>query len=113
MNNLKEFDIVPYQKVKKDPRQLLYHFPSLPTIKYAKMMDVYSHNKAIKAAQDVANSLGYLLIPFPCVHQKRAKKKELDNKKIRIGRSPFYLFKIDELTTNEKTKLINYITDIN
>lgn len=111
MNELKEFSIVPKEFEKKDPRQLLYHFPSLPVVKYAKLMQVYSFNTTVKVAEELANRQGYVLLPFKCIHWQRAQK--FSERRLKIGKNTFYLMQLKELTGNEKSKMIDYIEEVN
>lgn len=110
IHNLKEYSIVPKNFKGKDPRALLYHFPSLPIVKYAKLMQKYSFNQALEAAESVANYSGYLLLPSACMHWQRVKNHF--ERRVKVGKNTFYLMRDYELTRSEKNKLMNYIDDL-
>lgn len=112
MDDLKEFSIVPKKFGEKDPRELIYHFPSFPIVKYAKIMQVFTFNTALKVAEELANKQGYLLLPFCCIHWQRAQKFGTE-RRFKIGKKTFYLMQPKELTKTEKNKLIMYIEEIN
>ena len=112
MDDLKAFSIVPKNFNKKDPRQLLYHYPSLPIVKYAKLMQTYSFNQALSVAEDLAHRQGYILLPFKCIHWQRAQKYGLE-RRVKIGKYSFYLMRLKEITKSEQSKLDYYIKEIN
>src|SRR5690606_32501187 len=108
---MEEYSIVPPQYKKKDPRSLLYHFPSLPIVKYAKLMQQFSFYQALEVAENLANRQGYILLPWSCIHWQRAKNFGRD-RKVKIGRKSFFMMRLDELTKSEKEKLEMYIEEM-
>ncbi|WP_175615914.1 hypothetical protein [Piscibacillus halophilus] len=102
--------IVPKKFKTKDPRQLLYHFPNMPVVKYAKMMQEFSFIHALACAEDVAHKTGHILVPYSCMHWER--KKKLIDMRIKIGRNSFFLLKEYELTKTEKRKLEIYVEEL-
>lgn len=108
--DLKKYSVVNQKYKEKDPRTLLYHFPSLPVITYAKMMQTYSFHQAVDAAERVSHHHGYLLVPSICIHWGRVKK--FVNRRVKIGRNNFYFLRPKEMTKVEKEKLKNYIEDL-
>lgn len=112
-NEQKKFSIVPQNYDKdKDPRALLYHYPSLPIVKYAKLMQVYMHNAMLQVAQEIADNLDYILVPARCMHWERVKKIG-SGRRVRVGRHNFYLLKEKEMTKAEIRKLLLYMDQIN
>lgn len=109
MDDLKKYSIVPPGN-DKDPRALLYHFPSLPIVKYAKMMQKYSFIQAVESAERVAHLSNYILLPSKCMHWQRVKKNH--ERRLKIGKNTFYLMRLNELTRMEKQKLLYYIEDL-
>jgi hypothetical protein len=107
---MEEYSLVPNQYKKKDPRSLLYHFPSLPIVKYAKLMQQFSFYQALEVAEDLANRQGYILLPWSCIHWQRAKQYSND-RKIKIGRNSFFMMQPSELTKTEESKLQHYIEE--
>lgn len=108
---MQEYSIVPAQYKKKDPRALLYHYPNLPIVKYAKLMQQFSFFQALEVAEDLANRQGYILLPWTCMHWQRAKLYGRD-RKVKIGRNSFFMMKLDELTKSEREKLELYIQEM-
>lgn len=94
-----------------DPRSLLYHYPSLPIVKYAKLMQKYSFNQALDVAENMAHRLGYLLIPSACMHWQRIQKYGSD-RRVKIGKFNYYLLRLDEMTKSEFRKLEKYIEEM-
>lgn len=101
--------IVPERKI-KDPRQLLYHFPSIPAQKYAKMVATFHHDQMLKMAEKLARGLGYILVPGCCLHWK--KKQEFADRQINIGKFTYYTLKREEMTKQAYAKLMQYIQEI-
>lgn len=110
LSDLKEYSILPKDYKSKDPRNLLYHFPSLPIVKYAKLMQTFSFHQALGVAEDLGHRLGYVLLPSHCMHWQRIQKN--GERRVKIGRNSFYLMRLNELTRNEKSKLINHIEEV-
>lgn len=110
LEELKEYSVVPRRFKAKDPRALLYHFPSLPIVKYAKLMQKYSFNQALEAAEGVAHYSGYLLLPSRCMHWQRVKNHF--ERRVKVGKHTFYLMRLKELTKSERQKLMYYIDDL-
>lgn len=104
--------VLPPKFKKRDPRQLLYHYPSMPVIKYAKMMQEYSFFHALSVAEDIAHKQGFLLIPYSCMHWER-KKHFASNRRVKIGRNSYFMLKENEMTPSEKRKFKEYVNDIN
>jgi len=109
--DLKEYSILPEDYKSKDPRNLLYHFPSLPVVKYAKLMQTWSFYQALGVAEDLAHRQGYVLLPSFCMHWQRVQKHGPD-RRVKIGRNSFYLMRLKELTKTEKNKLENHIEEV-
>ena len=101
--------IVPARKI-KDPRQLLYHFPSIPAQKYAKMVATFHHDQMLKMAEQLARGLGYILVPGSCLHWK--KKQEYENRRVSIGCFTFYTLKREEMTKQANDKFLQYVSEI-
>ncbi len=101
--------IVPQRKI-KDPRQLLYHFPSIPAQKYAKMVATFHHDQMLKMAEKLANGLGYILVPGSCLHWK--KKQEFEARQVNVGKFTYYTLKREEMTKQTLEKYLQYVEDI-
>jgi hypothetical protein len=110
--NLEKFSLVPKEYKKKDPRSLLFFYPqSINIVAYAKKMQVFAFYQSLEVAEDLARKQGFILLPWSCIHWKRAKNFGAD-RKIKIGRSSFFLMKLNELTKNEEIKLERYLEDL-
>lgn len=103
--------ILPPKYRDKDPRQLLYHYPSMPVVKYAKMMQEFSFYHALAVAEDIAHRQGFILVPYSCMHWERKKRFAAD-RRVKIGRRSFYMMRESELTPHEKRKLQKYVEQI-
>lgn len=109
---MKRYSLVPDDYKKNDPRSLAYFYPtSLNIVSFAKKMQEFSFYQALEVAEEMANKQGFILVPWSCIHWKRAKTFGHD-RKIKVGRKSFFLLKVNELTKNEKEKLEEYISQI-
>lgn len=111
VEELKEYSILPSDYKNKDPRNLLYHFPSLPVVKYAKLMQTWAFIQALSVAEDLAHRQEYVLLPSFCMHWQRIQKHGTD-RRVKIGRNSFYLMRLNELTKTEKYKLENHVQEV-
>jgi hypothetical protein len=110
--NVETFSLVPKEYKKKDPRTLLFYYPtSINIVAYAKKMQKFSFYQALEVAEDLAKKQGYILLPWSCIHWQRAKNFGID-RKVKIGRKSFFLMKPDELTRSEKYKLERYLEEL-
>ena len=110
--DLKSLSLVPNEYKDKDPRALAYLFPtSLNLVAYAKKMQEFTYYQSLEAAETVAHNLGYILIPWTCIHWRRAAKIAAD-RKVKIGRKSFYMFKLEEMTKKEKESLLEYLNEL-
>lgn len=106
---MKHYSLVPKDYKEKDPRPLLYLYPnSINIVAYAKKMQEFSFYQALEVAEDLAKRQGFILLPWDCIHWKRAKNYGSD-RKIKIGRKSFFLMKTNELTKSETSKLKAYL----
>ncbi|MBQ6448887.1 hypothetical protein KGR20_09475 [Cytobacillus oceanisediminis] len=107
------FSLIPPDYKKEDPRGLLYLYPnSLNIVAYARKMQQFSFYQSLQVAETLAKRQGYILLPWSCIHWKRAKTLGHD-RKIKIGRKSYFLVKVDELTSKEETKLNTYLEEMN
>lgn len=108
---MSEMTLVPDKFKDRDPRTLLYHFPHMPVIKYAKLMQEYTFYKLLKTAEQVAKMNGYILIPYSCMNwQRRANFAE--QRKIKVNNHSFFMMKYEELTNSERKKLDQYLSEL-
>jgi uncharacterized membrane protein len=104
------YSLVPARYKEKDPRNLLYHFPSMPIVKFAKITQKFYFFKQLEVAQDIVNRMGYILLPSVCMHWERV--KQFTDRRIKIGRNSFFMMKPEELTDTENRKLREYLEEI-
>lgn len=110
--NIGDYSLVPERYRDKDPRSLLYLYPtSINIVAYAKKMQRFSFYQALEVAEDLAKRQGYILLPYSCIHWERAKKFG-GERRVKIGRNSFYLMRESELTKREKEKLISHLEDL-
>lgn len=110
--NLSKITLVPREYRKKDPRSLLYYYPtSINVVAYAKKMQKFSFYQTLEVAEELAKKQGYILLPYSCMHWQRAKNYGVD-RKIKIGRNSYFLMKPHELTKTEKVKLQRYLEEV-
>lgn len=109
--NLQKYSILPDAFHNKDPRNLLYHFPSLPKVKFAKIMRKFCFFKQLEVAEEMAHKLGYILVPFECMNWQR-KKNFSNDRKVKIGRNSYFMMNVNELNKNEINKLQRYIQEL-
>ncbi|MFC4323694.1 hypothetical protein [Litchfieldia salsa] len=106
-----KLSVVPDNFKDRDPRNLLYHFPSMPVVKYAKIMQEYCFFKQLKVAEEMAHKLGFILVPFDCMNWQR-KKNFSSDRKVKIGRNSYFMMKLNELTKSENAKLRSYVDEL-
>lgn len=105
------YSVLPHTFKDKDPRHLLFHFPSFPVVKYAKIMQEYCFYKQLKVAEEVAHKQGFILVPFDCMHWQRKKLFGAD-RKVKIGKNSYFMMNPNELTKSEEQKLNDYIQEL-
>lgn len=109
---IENFSLVPQGYKEKDPRGLAFLYPqSLNIVAYAKKMQIFSFYQALDVAENMAKSLGFILLPYSCIHWERRKKFGKD-RKVKVGRKSFFMLRENELTKNEKSKLYSHLADI-
>lgn len=106
-----DYSVVPDGYRDKDPRTLLYHYPSMPKILYAKKMQEFCFFYALEAAEKVAHKEGYILVPYECIHWQRKKVLSAQGRKIKIGRRSYFLMRPNEMTENERKKFDQYLSE--
>lgn len=106
-----DYTLVPSDYKAKDPRPLTYLFPgSINLVAYTKQLQVFNFYQQLEVVEQLAHNLGYILLPFSCMHWERAKKFGYD-RKVKIGRKSYFLLRPDEMTKGEKRKLESYINE--
>lgn len=109
---IKDFSLVPADYKEKDPRALAYLYPTtLNIVAYAKQMQKFSFYQSLEIVEDVANNLGYILLPYDCLHWQRRQKFGAE-RKVKIGRKSFFLLRKSELTKTEKSKLYKHLSAV-
>lgn len=112
--NLKNYSLVPNDLLDKDPRNLAYYMPesvratNISFISFLKRMQRFSFYQNISYFEEFAHANNMILLPASVLHWRRREKLG-DSRRFRIGRSAFYLVRVDELTEGEKKKLLDHI----
>lgn len=104
------YTLVPNKYREHDPRSLLYHNPSIPIVKYAKLMQEFCFHQGLEIAEKMAHRQDCVLVPYGCVHWQRAKNYG-EKRKIKVGRNSFFILRPSELTRTEVKKIEHYIDE--
>ncbi|NEU27709.1 hypothetical protein G3M74_16665 [Paenibacillus polymyxa] len=99
--------IVPANKIKHDPQELLYHFPSIQPVRYTKLSQEYYFWSQVKTAEQIAGMFGRLLVPASCLHWQR--KTRHAERRVHIGKSCYYALAEKELTKMEHEKYMSMV----
>lgn len=103
--------IVPDKYQNRDPRNLVYHYPSIPAVKLSKILAEYYYYRALECAEITALKCGYLLVPYSCINWRR--RKELSGgRKVKVLGKSFWMLKDHELTRVERVKLDEYYSEL-
>lgn len=109
---IEDFTLIPKSYKEKDPRGLAYLYPTtLNIVAYAKQMQVFSFYRALEVAEKMARNLGYVLMPYDCLHWQR-RQRFSEERKVKIGRKSFFMLRKDELTKTEEQKLFKHLNEI-
>jgi len=102
--------VVPVRQV-RDPRQLLYHYPSLPAVRYAQLMQEYHHDSLLRLAEDLSRRLGYLLVPSSCLHWRKKQEIAID-RLVSVGKNTYYMLKREEMPEKAYQKFLEYVEEL-
>ncbi|MMZ53484.1 hypothetical protein D1872_152730 [compost metagenome] len=102
--------IVPLNKVKHDPQELLYQFPSIPKIRYTKLSQEYYFWRQVQNAESIAAMFGRLLIPASCLHWQR--KNLFSERRVQVGRNCYYVLDKGEMTKTEHAKYMAIVKEM-
>lgn len=95
-----KFSLVDVGVIRRDPRKLSFLAPKLPLSRFRALTDEYYRACAIKAAEEVANIAGQLLVPSGCMSKKR---RDPARRLMIFGRT-YYVLSLDEMTPIEIQK---------
>ncbi|MED3201346.1 hypothetical protein P4388_34070 [Bacillus thuringiensis] len=95
----------------KDPQSLLYLNPSLSAQKLVKMYNKYIFFKQLQLAEDMAGKMGFILLPYDCMHWER-RQQFRDDRSVKVGRNSYFMMTTNELTRTEQRKLQAYIQSL-
>jgi|SRR5690625_122408 len=111
--NLRDISIVHKRYKEKDPRTLPFLYPErINIVAYAKRVQIFSFFYTLEVAENLVKKLGFILLPWSCMHWERVKEYGSD-RRVKIGRRSFFMMKPSELTKREREKLIEYVEDLN
>ncbi len=102
--------VVPVRKV-RDPRQLLYHYPSMNAQRYAQLVAEFHHDQMLRMAENIANGLGFLLVPACCLNWKFIAKISAE-RKVSVGRNAYFMLKRSEMSRRAYEKFIKYVREL-
>lgn len=95
-------NLVPEQKILKDPRKLSFLFPSMSLRRYKELTDNYYREKCLYTLEKVAQLTGRMIVPCAAIHWQR--KKRYADRYLELFGKAYYLFRPDELTEKERKK---------
>ncbi|MGR5977255.1 hypothetical protein ACT7DE_30615 [Bacillus paranthracis] len=104
--------VIPNKFQDKDPRQLLYHFPTLTSGEVSEIISRVLFFKQLELAEDMAHKMGFILVPYECMHWQR-KKAFGSDRKVKVGRNSYFMMQQNELTRTERRKLEEYLEELN
>ena len=87
----------------KNPKNLVYLYPSMPKIRLAEKMETYYRAQTIRAAEQAAFTISSLLVPASCIHYKR---RDQNKRVVLFGRS-YYIVRRDQMTYLEMQKYVD------
>lgn len=99
--------IVAHDKVKNDPRQLVYHFPSIPNVKMSKILNRYFYYRSVRIGEEIAQITGHLFVPAEVMHWRR--KNIYVDRRVCISGRYYYVLLESEMTKGEKEKYAELI----
>lgn len=102
---MKQLTLVDHAKLKKNPRGLLYLYPSIPAIRYKKIADRYHENYALDVAEQLAKMFGCHLVPAACIHHSR----KVPSRRIMIYGRSYYAKRPDELSKTEMRRFLEHV----
>jgi len=89
----------------RDPRGLLFKFPSMPAIKYKYISDRFYRNYTLDVAEKIAAMFGCYLVPAACVHHRRKNPE----RRIMIHGHSYYVRHPDEMNEIEYEKFLQFV----
>lgn len=104
------YSIVPQGRC-RDPRQLLYHYPSIPVVRYAQLVAEFHHIQMLRLAEDIAHKQGFLLVPASVLHW-RQKQEIAAERQVTVGKQVFYMMRKTELSKRALEKLQEYLEEL-
>lgn len=94
--------LVNAKKIKKDPRNLVYLFPSIPATEYKRRTDDYYRYVCLQALEKVAAMTGKIVVPAVCIHWER--KKKLADRRVKLFTKTYYIVEQNEISQTEYEK---------
>ncbi|WP_298737657.1 hypothetical protein [uncultured Chitinophaga sp.] len=94
--------LVANEKIERDPRKLAYLYPKMPVGRYKDLVDEYYRNTTLRAAEQIAQMSGCILVPSRCLNHKRRDS----SRRLMVLGYAYYNIPEDELTDLERAKYI-------
>lgn len=105
-SKVRDFTLVDRSKL-RDPRQLLYHYPSLSAVKYMYISERFYRNFTLKTAEDICKMFGYLVVPATCL---RSTSKDA-SRRLLIHGYAYYVKQPTELTRPELRRYLECVQE--
>lgn len=101
-----KLSILPERKL-DDPRTLLYFYPKMPAVRFAKLITDFHNDEKLRMAEAIANSLGAFLVPSGCLHWRF--RKNYSDRMVQVGYQTYYTLKREEMTDGAWRKFSDHV----
>lgn len=98
---MKHISLVDHTKL-RDPRGLLFKFPSISAVRYKYISDRFYRNYTLYVAEKIARMFGCYLVPAACVHHTRKRA----DRRIMIHGYSYYVRHPHEMNNTEMNKFL-------
>lgn len=95
--SVKEISLVDQRRLRKNPRNLPYLYPSIPAAKYKAIADKFHEQYALDVAEKIARMFGCHVVPAQCFHHSRKDA----SRRIMIYGHNYYIRRPSEMTKGE------------
>lgn len=101
---MKHVSLVDHSRL-RDPRGLLYKFPSMSAVRYKYISDRFYRHYTLDVAEKIARMFGCYLVPAACVHHSRKRA----DRRIMIHGYSYYVRHPDEMNETELKKFFETV----
>ena len=111
-----EYKLINADYKEKNPFVMLYKLAGkVNTVLFAKQVNRYTQNQMLEQLEKVAAGFDCYVVPRECLTWHKVKKINQDTptNRIQIGSRCYFTIKKNELTKNERAKLLKYLDEHN